>query len=141
MTEIKWAREAPDNLQQAAKVALAVGAACMLNSDRDSLAVKFRGSDVYTFDPANVTLHCLELLGEAKTYGFVEYRHTDTGVMMLRQPLVVRIVSSQQDVRVQIGASRWYASKRDKLTTALRESIVTAFADYYDQVIAPYAAS
>lgn len=135
-TVITRADAAPRHLQRAAKAALAVGASVMANSDGEGLMVQFKESDRYYFDPENVTLHALEMLGHARTYGFVVYSGTAADAW-IRVPLVIRTVFSNEDVRVQLGASKWFADKHANTATAMRHALVDAFATYYDEAIAP----
>jgi len=139
MTKVTQASQVSAHLQRAAKFALAVGADIHMNAEGDSLLAKFADSDRYHFDPEHVTLHCLEALGQARTFGLVAYSyvHADKLVRGL-SPLVVRVVFCNTDVRVQIGASRWYVDDHSSTPVAMRKAILTAFCAYYDEAIAPY---
>lgn len=135
----------PQHMQRAAKSALAVGATVQISDDGEQLRVKFDGGDLYYFDPENVTLHALELLGHARTFGFVGYtplpRADDADIPVAvagRLPLIVRSVFSAGDVRVQIGASKWFQDFHPNTAIALRRAVCYAFATYYDEAIAPY---
>lgn len=132
----------PHHLKRAAKIALSVGAAVFITTDNESVLAKFQDADRYYFDPKNVTLHMLEALNAARTLGFIAYRDAlPPSVDMYvpyRVPLVVRIVHSIQDVRVQIGASRFYASTIQNTGVAMRHALCDAFCDYYDQAIQPH---
>lgn len=135
-------------LQRAAKVALAVGAACRISADGEQLLAQFKESDSYYFDPENITLHMLEALGEARMHGFItpnikrepetETTSVDVLVGWARFPFVIRTVYSVGDVRVQIGDSRWYVDTHTNTAHAMRRAIVSAFCAYYDEAIAPY---
>lgn len=142
-SEIKSATKLPQHMQRAAKSALAVGATVQISDDGEQLRVRFDGSDLYYFDPENVTLHALELLGHARMFGFVEpvFNHDATPpeyVGNIRSPLIVRSVFSAGDVRVQIGASKWFQDFHPNTAIALRRAVCYAFATYYDEAIAPY---
>ena len=128
--QIPRANEAPAPLRRAAKVAFAVGAEVRVGMDGESLLVQFENSDAYYFDPEHTTLHMLEALGAARTYGFATQGFS-------RLALVVRTVFSNEDVRVQIGASKWFVSKLPNTARALRAAIVDAFCGYYDEAIHP----
>jgi hypothetical protein len=149
LDKVTSAAEVSKELVRSAKVALACGAHVELANNRTTLMVKFRNADKYYFDPENATMHMLEALGEVRAYGFAAYRQLPViengevlGIenQLTYQPQVVRIVSSATDVRVQIGASRWYADVSESITTAMRRALVTAFCDYYDSAIAPNVA-
>jgi hypothetical protein len=143
-TSIVRADQAPHHLQRAAKVALCVGASVMLNADREGLLVEFKESDKYYFDPENVTLHTLEALGHARTYGFLQANVKAVAIDQLellgwvRFPAVIRIVHSSADVRVQIGARKWHRDVHANTAIAMRHAIVDAFCGYYDDAIKPY---
>ncbi len=146
--KVTSAAQVPQPLQRAAKSAFAVGAnSVALNADRDSLLVQFKDADRYYFDPENVTMHALELLGAARTYGLVRPNlrpvigtYEVELVGWLREPLIVRTVYSAGDVRVQIGVGRWHLSERRDTAAALRHALIDALAAYYDETIAPYSA-
>lgn len=144
---ITSARDIKPHMQRAVKAALAIGATVELSKDGEQLRARFDGGDLYYFDPENVTLHALELLGAARMWGIVAPRETmesfDSGadirsVVMLREPLIVRSVFSAGDVRIQIGASKWFQDFNPNTAIALRRAICYAFASYYDEAIAPY---
>lgn len=130
------AKNAPQHLQRAVKVALAVGAAVRVSNDGEQLFAQFKTSDSYYFDPENTTLHALEALGEARLHGLVF--PGVGGRAWIRQSLVIRTVFSVGDVRVQIGSSKWFADSHLNTTAALRRALCDALASYYDEVIAPY---
>lgn len=117
--------EVPTCSQRAAKVALAIGADVHLDNAGD-LLVSFAGADRYFFDPENVTTHVMEALEYARLYGFMCNGH--------RVPLIVRIEYSNEDVRVQIGASLWYHCAGINAAAATRRAIVDAFCAYYDEM-------
>ena len=147
LKQVYSAADVPNHLKRAAKIALSVGAAVFTATDDESLLVKFQDADRYYFDPENVTLHMLEALNAARMLGFIAYRDSpackgDDGNITTRYtgyrvPLIVRIVHSIQDVRVQIGASRFYASTINNTGVAMRHALCDAFCDYYDQAIQP----
>ena len=130
------------SMQRAVKAALAVGAVVSMNLDGDALFVQFKDSDRYLFDPDNITMHCLELVGVARTHGFLLCRYDPNDkehpYKWSRAPLVVRTIFSNIDVRVQIGASKWFNVEHHDTAFALRHSIINAFVTYYDEAIAPY---
>jgi hypothetical protein len=129
-------------LQRAAKCAFAVGADVYVYAVRDESAiyVKFPDNDRARFDPEYNTMHALELLGVARSNGFVTHTAIGNGVTYL--PYVVRVVYSTNDVRVQIGASKWFVTSCLKNTaSATRRALVDAFCAYYDEAIAPYTAA
>lgn len=138
----------PQHMKRAAKVALAVGATVHVSSDGEQLLAHFADNDRYYFDPENVTLHALEVLGHARLYGFVVPALRDLtefgevgGVELTgwtRQHLIVRSVFSTGDVRIQIGASKWFQDFNQNTTIALRHALCLAFSSYYDEAIAPY---
>lgn len=130
LTAINKASDAPAALQRAAKCALVVGAQVHVGSERESLFVKFDDGDRYQFDPDDATLHALEMLGQARAKGFVGF--DPVGNVPYRARYVVRVVFSDRDVRVQIGASRWYADKTHNTAVAMRSALVDAFCAYYD---------
>lgn len=138
------ARDIKPHMQHAVKAALAVGATVELSKDGEQLRARFDGSDLYYFDPENVTLHALELLGAARMLGFVEpvFNHEATPPEYVgtirRASLIVRSVFSAGDVRIQIGASKWFQDFNPNTAIALRRAICYAFASYYDEAIAPY---
>lgn len=135
----------PVSLQAAAKCALAVGAAVKVNADGSGLLVQFAESDMYYFDPENISMHALEMLGHARTFGFVQptvipdEQERPVVAGFVRVPLVIRTVFSAGDVRVQIGASRWYVDEHTNTATAMRHALIKAFTAYYDEAIAPYS--
>lgn len=151
LVTIKNASEVPTCLQRAAKCALAVDASVAVNTAGDALMVKFDGgADRFHFDPDDATLHALEMLDAARTHGFVRYTVsvpppgcTEGNIIFRGMPAmyVIRIVHSHDDVRVQIGASRWYTVKHHNTAHAMRTALVDAFCDYYDEAIAPYSAA
>lgn len=127
----------PRQLQTAAKVALAVGGKVSIGEHGENLIVQFDDNDRYYFDPEGSTLHALEALGHAKTRGLMRW----SGERFVRTALVFRIVFSNQDVRVQIGASRWYRDNHTNTPAAMRRALVAALSAYYDEAIAPYTAA
>jgi hypothetical protein len=135
------ASDAPKHLQRAAKCALAVGATVRVDAD-SCLFVTFPGAlDNYVFEPETITTHALELLHVARVSGFACYMSQPEPPFALvshRIPYVVRLALSAEDVRVQLGASRWYQSKFLGTERALREATVAAFVDYYDGMIASH---
>lgn len=141
-TEITSAKNLPQYMQRAAKSAFAVGAKVQVSNHGEQLRVQFPGNDLYYFDPENVTMHALELLDNARHFGFVEYAvptmSTDGIAYALRSPLIVRSVFSAGDVRIQIGASKWFQDFHKSTQVALRRAICYAFSSYYDEAIAPY---
>lgn len=147
LTTINKASDAPAALQRAAKCALVVGAQVHIDSEREALFVKFDDGDRYHFDPDDATLHALEMLGQARTKGFVRYTvglpppGYDGGNIIFRDKpawFIVRVVFSNRDVRVQIGASRWYVAEVRNTALGMRRALVDAFCAYYDEAIAPY---
>lgn len=128
LTAINKASDAPAALQRAAKCALVVGAQVHVGNNREALFVKFDDGDRYHFDPDDATLHALEMLGQARDKGFV----STSQIGPLRQRLVVRVVFSASDVRVQIGASRWYVAEVRNTALGMRRALVDAFCAYYD---------
>lgn len=140
-TEITSAKNLPQHMQRAAKSAFAVGATVQVSNDGEQLRVQFPGGDLYYFDPENVTMHALELLDCARHSGFAAYgampELSDMPVMG-RVPLIVRSVFSAGDVRIQIGASKWFQDFHKTTHVALRRAICYAFSSYYDEAIAPY---
>lgn len=144
-TEITSTSKLPEHMKRAAKSAFAVGATVQISSDGEQLRVQFPGGDLYYFDPENVTMHALELLDCARHHGFVglvEAPRQDASemaqYMLGRSPLIVRSVFSAGDVRIQIGASKWFQDFHQTTHVALRRAICYAFATYYDEAIAPY---
>jgi hypothetical protein len=141
-TEITSAKNLPQHMRRAAKAALAVGAIVQVSKDGEQLRVQFPGGDLYYFDPENVTMHALELLDCARHNGFVEYvvptMSTDGKAWPLHSPLIVRSVFSAGDVRIQIGASKWFQDFHKTTHVALRRAICYAFSSYYDEAIASY---
>lgn len=136
LTAINKAFDAPAALQRAAKCALVVGAQVHIDSNREALFVKFDDGDRYHFDPDDATLHALEMLGQARTKGFVGV--DPVGNIPYRAKYVVRVVFSSIDARVQIGASRWFAADVRNTALGMRRALVDAFCAYYDEAIAPY---
>jgi hypothetical protein len=139
MKQIYRANEAPNEyLERAAKCAFAVGAKVFVQTVRDESAIhaEFPGADITHFEPEHSTLHALEMLGVARMRGFVKL-----DVALCRHPYVVRVVYSVADVRVQIGASKWFTSSLSMTATAMRHALVDAFCSYYDEAIAPYTAA
>lgn len=129
LTAINKASDAPAALQRAAKCALVVGAQLHVDNDREALFVKFNDGDRYYFDPDDATLHALEMLGQARDKGFV----SPSPIGPLRQRFVVRVVFGCDDVRVQIGASRWYVAEVRNTALGMRRALVDAFCAYYDE--------
>lgn len=130
LTAINKASDAPAALQRAAKCALVVGAQVHIDGDREALFVKFDDGDRYHFDPDDATLHALEMLGQARTKGFVGV--DPVGNIPYRAKYVVRVVFSNSDVRVQIGASRWFMAEVRNTALGMRRALVDAFCAYYD---------
>lgn len=129
LTAINKASDAPPALQRAAKCALVVGAQVHVGNNREALFVKFDDGDRYHFDPDDATLHALEMLGQARDKGFV----SPSPIGPLRQRFIVRVVFGCDDVRVQIGASRWFINQTRNTAVAMRQALVDAFCAYYDE--------
>lgn len=137
--DITRAHQVPKHLQRAAKVALCIGADVRMSADQESLLAQLMpGNDLYYFNPEDVTLHCLEVLGLARQIGFIMYRTKDSVHLQGRTSLVVRTIFCSTDVRVQIGASKWFAVEHTNTAIAMRRAIVDGFCAYYDEQIAPY---
>jgi hypothetical protein len=136
--QVTNAAQAPQEFQRAAKVALAVGCEVRVSSTGEHLYAKFHNADNYYFDPENVTMHMLEVLNAARTYGFVYFEPDVDAPKRGVAPYVVRVTYSNEDVRVQIGASRWYQNKNPNTAIAMRHALVDAMCDYYDAAIAPF---
>jgi hypothetical protein len=106
--------DVPEHLQQAYLAAHGLQMATSLYKVRDEVALWADGA---LFDPERNTAQALSLVFKAQFWG-----------------VLVRIITSAQDTRVQIGASRWYVV--DNLSNperALRRAIVRAFATEYEK--------
>lgn len=139
---ITMASQVPQPHQRAAKIALSVGASVTISNDGEQLLAQFPDCDSYYFDPEHTTLHMLEVLNAARAHGFVMYATApdanNCAYVRGRAPLVVRVIYSNEDVRVQIGASRWYAVKNTNTAIAMRHALADALVDYYDAQIQPF---
>jgi hypothetical protein len=127
----------PMEYRRAAKCALALGATINRCDADNGLTVAFDGDITsFEFDPELRTMHALELINMARKRGFVQMT---SDLAAVRVPYVIRTVFSAKDVRVQIGASKWFVAEFPDTASAIRRAIVDAFCAYYDEAIAPYS--
>jgi hypothetical protein len=144
-TEITSAVNLPEHMKRAAKSAPTASAVVQVSKDGEQLRVQFPDGDLYYFDPENVTMHALELLDCARHAGFAgmvelprQFEDEPVQYVAGRTSLIVRSVFSEGDVRIQIGASKWFQDFHKTTHVALRRAICYAFSSYYDEAIAPY---
>lgn len=123
--------QVPLRYRTAYRSAMAVGLECHLYDSLDG-PMLIAGDNQIDFDPTHNTRQALELLHLAQLSGFAAL---STNFEIVKRIYVVRLVMSELDTRLQIGASGWYnAEHKPSPERAMRQVIVHAFSDYHEKV-------